>query len=257
MNTPVVALDHLKTQVLPQVFLKPASIGEYGNLATSSASMDKVSRLMENGAASSLAAKIAEVLSKMTDASPEQITKTPSWISRFLGTSVEKEVRYRVARKNLEQLLNEAEGYAQGVRDTVSAIDVLIASHEEEVASLKLYIQAGREYLSENPTAGEVSEGAIEFDRPRERLARKLANLATLLASHELSIQQMKLSRAQAVDMLDRFSETTSVLVPVWRQHTLTLITTKHMSPTMVAEASKAHHALMTSLSQSLEGMKH
>lgn len=255
MNMPVVTIDHLKSQVLPQLFLKPASIGEYGNVATSSANMDQLSKLMENGAASALAAKIAQVLSKMTDASPEQITKAPTFFERFLGKSVEKEVRYRVARKTLEQLLNEAEGHAQGVRDTVVAIDRLIDGHDEEVASLKLYIQAGREFLSENPTAGEVAEGAIEFDRPRERLARKIANLATLLASHELSIQQMKLSRAQAVDMLDRFSETASVLVPVWRQHTLTLISTTHMSPTMVAEASKAHQALMSSLSRSLEGM--
>lgn len=43
------------------------------------------------------------------------------------------------------------------------------------------------------------------------------------------------------MDMLDRFTETSSVLVPVWRQHTLALITTKSMSPSMVAEASKEH----------------
>ncbi|HBO5514557.1 TPA: protein KlaA [Pseudomonas aeruginosa] len=257
MNMPVVTLDHLKSHVLPQLFQKPASIGEYGNLATSSANMDKLSSLMENGAASALAAKIAEVLSKMADASPEKITKPPTWLERFLGGGLEKQVRYRVARKTLEQLLSEAEGHAQGVRDTVTAIDVLIYSHGEETASLKMFIQAGREYLDENPNAGAIAEGSLEFDRPRERLARKLANLATLLASHELSISQMKLSRAQAVDMLDRFSETVSVLVPVWRQHTLTLITTTHMSPTMVAEASKAHQALMNSLSHSLDGMKH
>ncbi|HEP8970264.1 TPA: toxic anion resistance protein [Pseudomonas aeruginosa] len=259
MKTAVVVadIDHLKTQVLPKVFLHPASIGEYGNLATSGANMDQVSRLMENGAASALASKIAEVLSKMTDASPEQITKEPSWFAKFLGGAVEKEVRYRVARKNLEQLLSEAEGHAQGVRDTIAAINTLIESHAHEIADLKIYIQAGKEYLTENPTAGAIAEGSMEFDRPRERLARKLANLATLLASQELSVQQLKLSRAQAVDLLDRFSETTSVLLPVWRQHTLTLITTTHMSPTMVADASRAHQALMASLSQSLEGMKH
>jgi RecA/RadA recombinase len=72
-----------------------------------------------------------------------------------------------------------------------------------------------------------------------------------------MSVTQMMLTRAQAVDMLDRFTETSSVLVPVWRQHTLALISTKSMSPSMVAEASKAHQALMRSLSQSLEGIEH
>jgi hypothetical protein len=65
----------------------------------------------------------------------------------------------------------------------------------------------------------------------------------------------MKLTRAQALDMLDRFGETSSVLVPVWRQHTLALITTTNMSPAMVEEATKAHRALMRSLSSSLEGI--
>ena len=65
----------------------------------------------------------------------------------------------------------------------------------------------------------------------------------------------MKLTRAQAIDMLDRVNETVDVLVPVWRQHSLTLITTKHMSPSLVAEASRAHKALMASLSSSLEGI--
>lgn len=83
MNMPVVTLDHLKSHVLPQLFQKPASIGEYGNLATSSANMDKLSSLMENGAASALAAKIAEVLSKMADASPERSPSLRPGLSVF------------------------------------------------------------------------------------------------------------------------------------------------------------------------------
>lgn len=257
MNTQVVTLDHLKSHVLPQLFAAPASIGEYGNHAVSNANMDQLSSLMEKGAANALAAKIAEVLSKMADASPETIAKPPTWMERVLGGHVEKTVRYRVARETLEKLLSDAAGLAQGVRDTVAAINRLIEGHSQETASLNLHIQAGREFLNDNPDAGAVAEGSLEFDRPRERLARKLANLATLLASHELSISQMKLTRAQAVDLLDRFSETVTVLVPVWRQHALTLISTKHMSPTLVAEASRAHQALMKSLSHSLDGMKH
>ncbi|CAM3169007.1 protein KlaA [Pseudomonas floridensis] len=257
MTHSVVSIDDLKQQVLPELFAIPARLGEYGGVADSSAKIDQLSDLMESGSAAALAAKIAEVLSKMADASPEQITRKPTWLEKILGGAVEKQVRYQVARSTLEQLLAEAEGHAQGVRDTVSAISRMIVAHTEEAEALKVFIQAGREFLEENPLIGTVAEGEIEFDRPRERLARKLANLATLLASHELSVSQMKLSRAQALDMLDRFRETVTVLVPVWRQHTLTLITTKHMSPAMVEAASKAHQALMASLSESLNGVKH
>jgi len=67
----------------------------------------------------------------------------------------------------------------------------------------------------------------------------------------------MKLSRAQAVDLLDRFQETVTVLVPVWRQHALALLTTKHMSPAMIAAASKAHQDLLASLADSLNSIRH
>lgn len=257
MNQSLVDIDKLKGEVLPELFASPERLGEYGQLPDSLQTINRLSDLMESGSASALASKIAEILNKMADASPEQITQKPTWLEKMLGGAVEKQVRYQVARSTLEQLLSEAEGHAQGVRDTVTAIGGMIDAHAEQAAALKIHIQAGREFLEENPHVGAVEVGAIEFDRPRERLARKLANLSTLLASHELSVSQMKLSRAQALDMLDRFRETVTVLVPVWRQHTLTLITTKHMSPAMVVAAGEAHKALMTSLSDSLNGVKH
>ncbi len=257
MSIPAVSVDHIKSQVLPDLFAHPAKLGEYGATADGSATLSQLSDLMERGSMGALAGLIAEILASMAKASPEQISKQPSWLDRLLGGAVERQVVYQVARKKLEQQLAEAEGLAQGVRDTVNSINSMIATQQEEAVALKIFIQAGREFLDENPMVGVAKEGELTFDRPRERLARKLANMATLLASHELSINQMKLSRAQALDMLDRFRETVTVLVPVWRQHTLTLITTKNMSPEMVKAASQAHQALMKSLSESLNGMKH
>ncbi len=195
--------------------------------------------------------------SSRTELIKEKIAKQPTRLDRWLGRGLERQVRYRAARQTLDQLLLDAEGNAQGVRDSIQLLNRMIASHEAEAAQIKTLIQAGREYLDENPEAGLPLAGEIAFDKPRERFARKLANLATLLASHELSVNQMKLTRAQATDMLDRFQETVSVLVPVWRQHTLTLISTKTMNQALVAEATQAHQALMSSLAQSLEGIRH
>ena len=75
MTHSVVSIDHLKQQVLPELFTFPARLGEYGGVADSSAKIDQLSDLMESGSAAALAAKIAEILSKMADASPEQITR--------------------------------------------------------------------------------------------------------------------------------------------------------------------------------------
>lgn len=255
-NAQMTEVTQIKSTILPELFRNPGGIGEYGRSPFDQKAMAELGDLMEGSPVSRLAASISEIVARLSDADPRKIAKTPTWLERFLGRSVEAHVLYQVARKNLDVLLVEAEVTAQGVRDAVTAINRLIQTHQEEVNALQAYIQAGREYLAENPDAGKPEAGDIAFDNPRERFARKLANLATLLSSHELSVTQMKLTRAQALDLLDRFEETSRVLVPVWRQHTLTLTTTTQMSPAMAAEATKAHEALMRSLAQSVSDLK-
>lgn len=252
-----VSITSLKATVLPALFGNTAGIGEYGSSRQFIDKMDELSNLMESGSVGALSTKIAQILSALSDASPEQIAKEPTWLQRQTGAHVEKQVRYQVARKGLEELINEAQGDAQGVRDTLASINKLIAGNEQEVEELRIFIQAGTEYLEENPEAGVLPGDDLSFDKPRERFARKLANLQTLLSSHQMSVAQMKLSRTQALGMLDRFGETVTLLVPVWRQHTLTLIQTKHMSPAMVKAAADAHRQLMQSFADSLNSTQH
>lgn len=253
-------VERLKATVLPDLFRDPATIGEYGRLGVDAGgsprdALSQLSDLMEGSPVSRLAGQIGDLVAKLTDADPQKIAKPASWLQRLTGQSVEVHVRYQVARKELDDLLAAAEGAAQGVRDAVTAIDRLLDLHRTEADQLEGYILAGQEFLAENPSAGYPAAGGMQFDNPRERFARKLANLATLLASHQMSVTQMQLTKAQALDMLDRFEETARVLVPVWRQHTLALTTTKNMSPGMVTEATRAHDALLKSLAKSMEGL--
>ena len=251
-----IEMDELKTKVIPALFANPVQLGEYGKTETQGSTLDEYSSLVESGSVSALAGKIGEIIENLAAADPQKLAKKPTRVEIFFGAAVERQVRYQVARKGIDTLLEEAESIAQRVRDTLSALNALMLTHEDERNRLIAHIQAGQEFLDENPDVGAAVDGDISFDRPRERFARKLANLSTLLSSHEMSITQMKLTRAQAVDMLDRFNETANVLVPVWRQHALTLITTKNMHPDMIADATRAHKALMLSLSKSLEGIE-
>lgn len=254
---PELTSNALKSDVLPALFVNPNNIGLYGPTnALTPVALNEFSDLMESGAVSRLAKMIGEIVSHLAEADPKVIAKKPSWWENLIGKHVEKHVHYQMARQNLETLLGNAKETADKVREAIGQLDEMIVTHAQDAAALKLYIDAGREYLEENPLAGINESGAMEFDKPRERFARKLANLGTLYQSHEMSVFQMKLTKAQAIDMLDRFSETSSVLVPVWRQHTLALITTDKMSPAMLAEASKAHDSLMKSLSDSLNGLE-
>ncbi|WP_241295698.1 toxic anion resistance protein [Burkholderia stabilis] len=250
------SIEHIKAEMLPQLFANSAAIAEYGNTAGGAAAINEISDLMESGSVGKLAERIAQIVGKLQDADPERISRPSTWLERLTGKPLERQLRYQVARKSLDELISDTEGIAQRVRDTLKRIDEVISTHTADSEALRLYIQAGREFLDENPAAGEVQEGVVEFDRPRERFARKLANMATLLASNEMSIIQMKMTRAQAVDMLDRYNEAVSVMVPVWRRHTLALITTTNMNSALINEATKAHRALVTSLAKSLEGIK-
>ncbi len=252
--------ERIKRDVLPALFIDPDRIGAYGQ-ATAGADKDGVSRidpmaelsaLLEEAPVTRLASLLGDIVTKLAEADPKKLTKQPTRIQRFLGAGVEVRVRYQAARATLDTMIVDAAVHAQSVRDAVTKLDALTASYGSEVLTLRAHIDAGREYLAENPDAGRPRAGGKDFENVRERFARKLANMATLFASHEMSQTQMALTRAQAVDMLDRFDQTTTVLVPVWRQHTLALASSKNLDPMMLKSATKAHEALMRSLSDSL-----
>ncbi len=249
-------IDHLKTTLIPALFADNARISEYGNSQSGSDAMKAVADIMERGPVGTLATSIREILATLKQADPRSVSKQPTWLDQLLGRSIERQVLYQVARQSLDDQLAHAEGVAQLVQDALGQIEALQKEHVAEASRLTEYIAAGRQFLDENPTAGVADSAAMQFDNPRERFARKLANLATLLSSHEMSAMQLSLTRAQAVDILDRFRETASTLIPVWRQHTLSLINNKTMSPELLAHATKAHTDLMKSLTQTVDGLQ-
>jgi Toxic anion resistance protein (TelA). len=247
--------ESLREVILPSLLTDANAISRYGDSAISSTAMDRYSSLMEKSAVTALSESISRIVSALGEADPRTIARKPSWLARFTGTHLEKRVRYQNARANVEALITEGKGFMEHVYELLHALEDLMQIHVQEVERLKIYIDAGREFIRSAPEQPQSEDLDVVFDKPLERFSRKVANLATLLASHEMSVMQMKITRAQCIDILDRFNETVNVLVPVWRQHTLTLMTTKSMDPAMVSKATQAHQALMRSLHQSLEGI--
>jgi len=252
--TPVPDVAHLKSVEIPALLVsrETDAIGQFGRLADSDA-LEEASNLLEANATGRLASGIEGIVSVLAMANPERVGASPSFVDRLLGRHIERSVRYQHARESLDARIYDADVHADFVRQAINAINKLIALHEHEVAWISAHLEAGRQFLDENADAGVVMDQVLQFERPRERFVRKLGNLATLLASHEMSLAQMKMAKAQAVSMLDSYHETVRVLVPVWRQHTLALITAKNMSPEMVRAASTAHRALMASLAGALD----
>jgi len=245
----------LTNGVLPGLLRDAEAISHYGDSAISSGAMDRYSTLMESAAVTGLSDTISSIVAALTQADPRTIARNPSWYDRFTGKHIEKRVRYQNARDEVEALLVVGNTHLDRVNETLKVLDELQDIYRDEIARLQVFIQAGRDFLASKAGQDEQDIDALGFDRPRERFARKLTNLATLLASNEMAAMQMKMTRAQCIDLVDRFIETTRVLVPVWRQHTLSLITIKNIAPDDIAKASQAHQALLSSLHTNLEGM--
>ncbi|ENL0204383.1 toxic anion resistance protein [Salmonella enterica] len=254
-NITVPSVDELKRTVLPGLILDTKAISNYGDSAVSSCAMDRYSSLMEKNAVTELSGTLSGIVSALVQADPQRIDSNPSWLSRFTGKHLETQVRYQKARQEVELLIDRGEYFLAHVNETLHALDELLAIYQLEIRHLNIFIKAGREYLEDSSAEPMPEANRIAFDNPRERLARKIANLATLLSSHEMTEMQLKMTRAQCIDMMDRFNETTKVLVPVWRQHTLSLNTTKNIDPSIVKQATNAHEALLSSLHKSLEGI--
>jgi len=245
-------IENLINTVIPTLFKNPENIGQYG-IDITNEGMSELTNLLGQSPVSALANKLAEIVHGLNEANPKKIAKTPSWFERFTGAAVESHVRYQVARQSLETLIAQASSIAVDVRQTIQAIDGLIANHAQESERLGVYIAAGQQFLAQNPNVGAPNVSAIEFDNPRERFSRKLANLITLGASQEMSLSQMKLTKAQAIDMLDRFEETSRLLVPVWRSHTLALTSFADASSEQAAQAIAAHDALTKGIAKSMQ----
>lgn len=243
---------HVKANVLPRLFANPNRIGEFGP-ACSDAAMSGFTSLSDKSPVTALAVVIRQIVAKLADADPIKISKPTRWVDRLTGQAAENYVRYHVAVRDLDTLLLEAEQHADAVRALVDELDEMMGRYEIEQQELEAYIRAGQEFLAENPGAGVPSNADLEFDNPRERFERVLTNLTTLKASHGMTAMQLKLLKAQALSMLDRFIETSRTLVPLWRQHSASLTAAKHMDSAGIAAASQAHSALVSSLSDTVK----
>lgn len=229
-----------------------AFISGYGGLAAVSASVDNLSATLERSPVSLLAGKIAEIVMKLQNADPRKVTKKPGWLDRVTGADLETRVAYACARKSVDTLIEEATRLTDEVTRLVADLETTLSTHADETREIRIALAAGRLHLARHPDAGAPSRsaGAVAFDNPRERFARRLTNIAALLSSYEMGAHQLELSRVAALDMIDRFHEISTVLVPVWRQQTLLLVSSRNNNPESVAAAVSAHDSLIQRLSE-------
>ncbi len=242
-------VEQLKRDVLPVLFAGRIDIGRYGPAELASASAEPA---WQDGSANALAKALAELVNRLSEHDPNALLERAGWWDRFTGADIEQRLRRRIALGGNGDVLAEIERQAIAVRGSVDRLNAQLDLHDVQGAHLQIYIDAGVQFLQELPPGSGASDDPMVLDRPVERLQRRIANLTALLASHSMSRIQVQLARNHAIELLDRYSETVQILLPIWRQTILALHNNDNASPQMVARASQAQDQLKQALQQLL-----
>lgn len=244
-----VTVEQLKRDVLPALFAGRTDIGRYGPSDLSSASAEPA---WQDGSANALARALAELVKRLSEHDPNALLQRAGWWQRFTGADIELLLRRRIAMGSNGALLAEIERQGSAVRASVDRLDAQLLEHDVQGARLQVYIDAGVQFLQELPTVAAATDDTPLPDRAVERLQRRVANLTALLASHSMSRIQVQLARSAAIDLLDRYSETVQILLPIWRQTLQALHNSDNASPQLVASAAQAQQQLKQALQQLL-----
>ena len=222
----------------------------FGQSETAEQSYESLAGLLGESLTDRLASLIAKLLRLLSDADPAKVINNPSWLQRITGNYLEASINYLKARQGIDTLLEETETVATRLEVLLVEINKQQRQLHIEIAGLRLHIAAGRLYMARDPCSPSSQVKAYGFDNAGERFARRLTNLTALLASHEMTAVQLDMAYTQTADLLARYYESSHVLVPIWREHTLTLQLSKKNTPIQRRLAQQAYQALKNNLSQ-------
>lgn len=228
-----------------------AFISDFGRSDIDDKMIGRATGYLEASPVGLLADAMADIMRALQGADPRRIAKKTGFLARFTGADLHAIAAVTSSQKVLESKIEQADPIAAQLEEFLSNVDDVINVMQLGTKALIEQLESGRAFLRDNPGAG-VPQEQQQFDNPRERFSRRLANMATLVASHEMTGHQLRLARAQAVDMLDRYREVREVLLPVWRQHQLGLANQKLLDPISSMKAIQAHEAMQTAIAASL-----
>lgn len=250
LDVPPVTVAQLRHDVLPALFAGRIDIGRYGPPGLAQANLEPS---WHDGSTAALAQALGELVARLPEHDPRALLQAGTWWQRFTGADIEARLRRRIAMGSNTALMGQIEQQAVAVRANAEHLQACLKEHDVVAAQLQVYIDAGLQFLQEMPTDAADDSDPLRLDRPVERLRRRVANLTALQGSHAMSRMQLQLARRNAIELLDRYSETVEILLPIWRQTILALHNADEASAQMVARAAQAQDQLMQALRQLLQ----
>ena len=143
-------------------------------------------------------------------------SKAGRWWRWFTGVELEREITFDAVCAQIE---TSAESGIDETDTLAQLVDNLRDEHKAlgaDLAALELDMQAGKVLLGTGDDAAKFS-AAVGPDG-LDRFARKLANLSAMLTALQLTRAQYLVAMQHAKEMLDRFDEIKTLLVPLWYQ---------------------------------------
>ena len=244
-------VELITEKTIPALMLNPMLIGEYGKFQADKARDGVIDRLLGVSPSTGLSESIRSVVLCLVDADPKTVSHKPGFWSKFTGSADAGRVRFEVAKGSIETLLANATKEADRVRTIVASIDGLIQQLLEETVFIELHVQAAHQFMASGGRGEDATRQAAngyELETVKERFYRRVLSLQALNLSFSQTIEQLRLLKHQLIDVLDRFDETSQVLLPLWRQSMLALGLQQHATGEQLHRAIHAHETLRKSL---------
>lgn len=151
----------------------------------------------------------AAVVRGLQDINVERISRPFNWWERITGKDIEQRIRFDIATQGISDLINDMEAAhtnAEAARDAV--------------ARDALYLLEANKRLSFAIKAAASCTLRLSGDRFHvERFNKRIADLETLAAANRMLEAHYTVSYQLLVALLDRTTEVSRVLLPLWRQN--------------------------------------
>lgn len=245
-NRQAALIARLQRDVLPALFAQEVDIGRYGP-STMTHQITEPSR--NDGGATELAQLLGLMMQRLQEDSLDALSARASWWRKATGLDIEGRVNSEIRFGTIADIAMQIETQSGLVRNGVLQLDTLRDQQAQQIFELQAYIAAGKAFAAELPAETVLPE---LDSSPRNRLLRRLTNLAVLLASLEMGQLQLQLARGNALSLLDRCGEVIQVLLPMWQQSRRALFSSRNTDPVLIGAARQAQQNLLLSLQQIL-----
>jgi len=138
------------------------------------------------------------------------------WWNRFTGEALERDLSFGLLCERLSEAVTRGAAIAEDAAATIAALKSDRIRIDAELAALQADLALGHAVL--DPARAPLRRACGAPEDTWARLSRRVGNLETMATALALTRSQYAVAIDGARAVVDRFTETRHVLIPLWRQ---------------------------------------